>query len=317
MDAHGMQGDARAAASTADPEPGTDGSAVGLRATCWGTRGSIPSPGPATARFGGNTPCLEIRTADDRCYIFDAGTGLRVLGNRLAQQPGSVDVDLFVTHFHWDHIQGIPFFRPLYDPEACIRIHAARQGELDIETLLKTQMGPVYFPVPYDALAATLTFVHLEAAPWTAPGLEVATFRVRHPADTLGFRVRVGGASLAYIPDNELAGSRYPVDHPGWYDELVEFVSGVDLLFHDAMFTEQEYLAVEGWGHSTFGQAMKLAEDARVRRLLFFHHAPERSDAELLTILEEGQEELAARGSGLELGVAAEGEELLVPALRS
>lgn len=285
---------------------------LSLRATCWGTRGSIPSPGPATARFGGNTSCLEIRTHDDRCYIFDAGSGIRVLGNRLEQEPGSTDVDLFVTHFHWDHIQGIPFFAPLHAEDTFIRIHAARQGNLDIETLLKGQMGPVYFPVPYEALAATLSFEHLSGRPWSDNGTEVASYRVRHPADTYGYRIRTGTCAVAYIPDNELVGSTYAVDGPKWYPGLVDFLGGVDVLFHDAMFTDTEYPRVEGWGHSTFKQAIKLAEDAGVKRLYFFHHAPDRTDADLLRILDEARSDVERRGSGLELGVAAEGEELLV-----
>lgn len=282
-----------------------------LRATCWGTRGSIPSPGPATARFGGNTSCLEIRTDDDRCLIFDAGTGLRVLGNRLAREPRSTNVDLFVTHFHWDHIQGIPFFGPLHAEDTAMRIHGARQGGLDIETLLRAQMEPVYFSVPYETLGASLSFEHLSGTAWRDGGTEVAAYRVRHPADTYGFRIRTEQASVAYIPDNELLGASYPVDGPEWYPGLVNFLQGVDILFHDAMFTDEEYPSVEGWGHSTFNQAVKLAEDAGVKRLYFFHHAPDRTDSDLLRIMEETQADVARRGSRLELGVAAEGEELL------
>ena len=293
-------------------DPREAGAAPSLRATCWGTRGSIPSPGPATARFGGNTSCLEVRTDDDRCYIFDAGTGIRGLGNRLAEEKGATNVNLFVTHFHWDHIQGIPFFAPLHAEDSFIRIHAARQGDLDIETLLRGQMGPVYFPVPYEALAADLSFEHLTGTPWSDDGTEVAAYRVRHAAHTYGYRIGAGDAAVAYIPDNELVGASYPVDGPGWYEGLLGFLAGVDVLFHDAMFTEAEYPKVEGWGHSTFEQAVKLAEDAGVSRLYFFHHAPERTDTELLAILDRMREAVDRRGSGLQLGVAAEGEELRV-----
>lgn len=283
-----------------------------LRATCWGTRGSIPSPGPATARYGGNTSCLEVRTRDDRRFIFDAGTGIRILGRRLDTLDQPTDADLFLTHFHWDHIQGVPFFGPLYRPDTTMRIHGARQGDVDIETLFRRQMGPVYFPVPYEALSARLAFIHLDEEPWIDGNVEVSAIRVRHPSHTYGYRIRSGTAAAAFIPDNELVGGSYEVGDDAWYRDLVEFLGGVDLLFHDAMYTDEEYAAVEGWGHSTFNQAVRLAEDAGVRRLFVFHHAPERTDAELLELVERLRDDLASRGSRLELGIAAEGKELLV-----
>jgi phosphoribosyl 1,2-cyclic phosphodiesterase len=307
-----MTGEVTAPASQVSSKESAGPTSGTVRATCWGTRGSIPSPGPDTARFGGNTPCLQIQTGEGRCLIFDAGTGIRALGNHLAETPGATEVDLFVTHFHWDHIQGLPFFAPLHEPGSVIRIHAARQGDLDIETLLRGQMGPVYFPVPYESIAATLEFEHLSGTPWQEDDTTVASYRLRHPAHTYGFRVESAGVRVAYVPDNELVGSTYEVDGASWYPGLLDFLGGVDVLFHDAMFTDTEYPAVEGWGHSTFTQAVRLAEEADVGRLYFFHHAPDRSDAELLRILEEIRSDGARRGSELQVGIAAEGEEILV-----
>jgi len=282
-----------------------------LRCTCWGTRGSIPSPGPSTAYYGGNTSCLEVRTADDRCLIFDAGTGIRELGKRLAATGRAVRAELFLSHFHWDHIQGLPFFAPLYDANTWIRIHGARQDGIDVQSLLKGLMTPIYFPVPYEALSAAIEFSHIDGEPWEHEGVRVSSIRVRHPGHTYGFRVNSGAASLAYVPDNELVGGRYPIDDGG-YDRLVEFLAGADLLFHDAMFTDAEYPRRVGWGHSTFRQAIELAEAAGVRRLAFFHHAPERTDDELGRILSELRDDIARRGSSLELAVAREGEEIVI-----
>lgn len=281
-----------------------------LRARCWGTRGSIPSPGPETARFGGNTSCLEVRTADDRCFIFDAGTGIRALGELLERGSQPAMVHLFLTHFHWDHIQGLPFFGPFYVAETTIRIHAAHQGGVDAETLLRAQMGPVYFPVPYESLEARMTFEPLSASAWRDDGVEVAWYRTRHPADTYGFRIRAGGTSVAYIPDNELVGGRYEVDGPEWRSGLEAFLEGVDLLFHDATYTDDEYPSRTGWGHSTVGQATELAECAGVKRLAFFHHAPYRTDEDLERIVATASEELAGRGSDLHVEAAAEGREI-------
>ena len=281
-----------------------------MSATCWGTRGSIPSPGHSTAHFGGNTSCLLVR-AGKRRFIFDAGTGIRGLGQRMLDEGGRIDTDLFLTHFHWDHIQGIPFFAPLYNPETDIRIHGAPQGDRSVESIFRAQLKPIYFPIPFEALEASMQFRHIDEGPWESGEVTVHAMRMRHPANTYGYRIDTKGLSVAYMPDNELVGAEYPVE-PDWYDHLVEFLGDVDLLVHDAMFTDEEYPAREGWGHSTFTQAVQLAQRAGVRSLRFFHHAPDRSDAELLDILTDLSERLAAAGDRLELGIAAEGEELPV-----
>lgn len=285
----------------------TPESSFQMQVTCYGARGSIPSPGPSTAFVGGNTPCLEVRTSNGQVIILDAGTGIRELGRRLEATDSGV-IDLFLTHFHWDHIQGIPFFVPFYDSRRAFRIHGPRQGETDIETLFAAQLGPIYFPIPFGKLAASLEFRHLDETPWARGGVEVSSFRVRHPSSTYGYRVAAGGAAIVYVPDNELVGASYEADRTDWRSRFVRFVRGADLLFHDAMFTEDEYRHREGWGHSTLRQAVELAEEAEVRRLLLFHHAPDRSDEELLRILDELRNELSRRPSGLELSIAREGE---------
>lgn len=265
----------------------------------------------ATAGYGGNTSCVEV-LARDRRFIFDAGSGIRLLGDQLVKQPDEVRAELFLTHFHWDHIQGLPFFAPLYDAATRLRVHGARQGDIDIRTLIAGQMGPIYFPVPFERVAAHLEFEHLTGDPWAESEVAVDAIRVRHPAHTYGYRISADGVSLAYIPDCELHGGTYPLDAKKTYRDLVRFLSGVDVLYHDAMFSDAEYSQREGWGHSTFTQTVQLAEDAGVKRLYLFHHAPERSDAELSQILEELRNDIARRGSTLEIGVAAEGEEIIV-----
>ncbi|HEY7768038.1 MBL fold metallo-hydrolase [Longimicrobium sp.] len=272
----------------------------GLTATCWGTRGSIPAPGPDTVRYGGNTPCLEVQ-AQGRRYIFDAGTGIRAL-SRALQPEEPVEAELFLTHFHWDHVQGFPFCGQLYHADSRIRVHGPPQDGVGVASVLAGIMAPAYFPVPLDALAAGVEFVDVDTAPWTDGAVEVDALRVCHPGFTCGYRLRTGGASLAYVPDNELREA-----DAAQYRQMVEWAAGVDLLVHDAMWRDDEYARYRGWGHGSVGDAVRLAEDAGARRLLLFHYAPERRDDELDDIVSEVRRGLAERGSALRVDPACEG----------
>jgi phosphoribosyl 1,2-cyclic phosphodiesterase len=292
------------AVATAPPEE----KAVALTLRFWGTRGSIPSPGPATAGYGGNTPCVEIETRGRR-FILDAGSGLRPLGIHLLENRLPLDTTIFLTHFHWDHIQGFPFFGPMYRPDAKLHVLAPQQEQLDVRSLFAGQMGPIYFPVPFEAVSAQMTFDHLNEGTWSEDGVTVSSLRVRHPSFTVGYRLESRGHSVCYIPDNELKAGPYDLGRD-WRDRLVRFCGGTDLLIHDAMFTEEEYPSRQGWGHSTFEQTLDLAADAGVKRLLFFHHAPDRTDSALAEIVDRMRDRAASRGLSMNMDAAAEGTEI-------
>jgi len=269
----------------------------------------VPSPGPATARYGGNTSCLEV-TAGDSQIIFDAGTGIRLLGDCLLRE-GVSSANIFLTHFHWDHIQGLPFFAPLHEPGFDLAIVGPEQDGASVESLLATLMRPEFFPIPVDVFEASLTYDHLTEESREVGEMRIRSMRMRHPSHTVGYRAEAFGKTVVFIPDNELIGGVFRTS-PGWTNELEEFAGGADLLLHDAMFTDEEYLAREGWGHSTFTQTLALAERAGVKRVGFFHHAPDRSDAELDAVVEETRRAVAERGLAVEVEAASEGTAILL-----
>ena len=281
-----------------------------IRACCWGARGSIPAPGPGTAQYGGNTPCLEVRLGDE-LVILDAGTGIRALGASILAEQGSPRASIFLTHFHWDHIQGFPFFMPLYNPASSLRIMGPKQLDVDVQTLFAGQMGPIYFPIPYEAISAHTVFGHLNEGTWEEGDIHITAMRVSHPSFTVGYRIERAGKSLVYIPDNELAGDD-PQRLVDRRRKLVNFIGDADVLIHDSMYTEEEYQAKVGWGHSTFRQALELADEAGVKSLLFFHHAPDREDAELSEIVANRRDMALSRGFGFEIDAASEGDEILI-----
>src|SRR3989475_4083878 len=238
--------------------------------TFWGTRGSIPTPGAHTARYGGNTPCVAVEgtgghKGGGQLVILDAGTGIRALGRELVEhQNGAVQAEILLSHAHWDHIQGLPHFKPFFAPGNAVRIWGSRQGTTSLEAILRQQMDPAVFPVPLDALSAQLTVQQVEAGEFTVGEFRVRAMRLRHPGTTLGFRLTplTGGPSMAYVTDNELGtGGRY--DTPAsWRKDFTTFLEGVDLLIHDAMYTPQELETHRGWGHSTFVEAVAVAAEA-------------------------------------------------------
>jgi phosphoribosyl 1,2-cyclic phosphodiesterase len=251
------------------------------RLSFWGTRGSIPTPGPQTNRYGGNTACVSITGGDGRLVILDAGSGLRALGHQLMVQRGAtIAADILLSHTHWDHIQGLPFFKPLSAAGNRFCVFGAAQGEVQLQEILRRQMDPVVFPIPLEAFAARLEVQDIGEGELSLADFRVHAFRLRHPGTTLGYRLEPirGGRQVAYVTDNELGtGGTYTVS-ADWRTRLVQFLAGTDTLIHDAMYSDQFIQQRAGWGHSTPRQAVELAAEARCARLMLFHHEPENDD---------------------------------------
>jgi phosphoribosyl 1,2-cyclic phosphodiesterase len=280
------------------------------RLTFWGTRGSIPTPGPQTIRYGGNTACIGITGPDNRLVILDAGSGLRALGHELmSRHGGTIAADILLSHTHWDHIQGLPFFKPLSASGNRFRVYGAAQGMVSLQEILRRQMDPMVFPVPLEAMAAQLEVHDNSEGDFALADFRARAFRLRHPGTTLGYRLvpERGGREVAYVTDNELgAGGTYPVS-ADWRARLVQFLAGTDTLIHDAMYSDQFIQQRAGWGHSTPRQAVDLAAEAGCARLLLFHHEPENDDAMMDQLVADAREHARRVAPRLVVEAATEG----------
>ena len=287
-----------------------------LTLTFWGTRGSVPSPGASTAYFGGNTACVELRTGTGALLVLDAGTGIRHLGHALLERAHGMPIiaDILLSHAHWDHIQGLPFFAPLFQPGHQFTIRGAPGALAGIESALRAQMAAAVFPVSFDAFLAQVRFRALNEVE-RGDGYALKTWELRHPGGATGYRItdgNPGAPALVYISDNELGNAEGYASAEGWRDQLVSFVRGASLLVHDAMYTADEYERHRGWGHSRYEDVVDLALDAGVQRLVLFHHHPERSDTAVSEQVAACQTRAQSRGARLEILAAAEGTTLTV-----
>ncbi len=280
-----------------------------MNVTFWGTRGSLPSPGPSTVRYGGNTTCIEVSMASGETVIIDSGTGIRALGNDLMTRNGPIHVKLLFTHSHWDHVQGFPFFIPAFVAGNRIEIYGAEAALKLIQKDIFEASDSSYFPVKKVDFKATCSF-HFQ--PHWLPRLKSATVKalpLNHPGGGFCYRFDEGNSSFAFVTDFEL-GQQYP--NGTTPEQLREFVKDVNLLVMDAQYTDEEIVFTRGWGHSTFNEAVAFAQSANVQQLVLYHHDPKRSDEELDHIVAKIRKHLAEGKVHLEVLPAREGETLSI-----
>lgn len=253
----------------------------------WGTRGSLPNAGPETVRYGGNTACVEVRGSAGSLLVLDAGTGIRRLGAHLSSDISRLDI--LLTHLHMDHIQGLGFFDPLYEPDLEIHIWGPASTMFDLRERLARYLSPPLFPIRLRDLPCRLTLHDVPLGKFDIGEFEIVARLVCHPGPTVGYRIADDGKTVAFLPDHEPAlGERNFPGLPGWTSGF-DLAAGVDLLIHDAQYTEAEYDEHVGWGHSSLDQAVGFAAAVGVRKLVTFHHDPAHDDSMLDDLLEGAQ----------------------------
>ena len=274
----------------------------------WGTRGSIARPGRDTLKFGGNTPCVTLETSRDSTFVFDAGTGLVDYGRTLAGARTHHKFNLFISHPHWDHIQGLPFFQPLYRQGNEMVIHGTAHGKLSLREVISGQMNNLYFPVTIKEYASRVYFVELDEGDHEIDGVKVGAIGLNHPGPTLGYRVTSGSKTFAYITDHEI----HPSGDLHNRNRLIAFVKGADVLVHDTTYFDEEYAARVGWGHSALSEVLKLAEEARVKSLYLFHHDPGHDDEAVERKESLAQQYFEQRSSPVRCVAAREGAAVVI-----
>lgn len=296
-----------------------------MRLKFWGTRGSIPTPGKHTVRYGGNTPCIEVRLDDNKLIILDAGTGIRNLGSELVAKGEKLHAYLLISHPHLDHIQGFPFFSPIYHEGNELTIVGGETDKVSLHRMIADLMNKIYFPVHMDQLKARLHFRKVKEEEFDVFDSTVRSIFVNHPSFSIGYRVSYRGKSFVYISDNEpFDGSvddmksgiepwvleKYANTEGDPNQRIYDFTRNADVLIHDTTYTPEEYRHHVGWGHSHFLFTLDVAAKGNVKKLILFHHDPTHNDDMVDDILRRCKEEIRSRKYGFDCIAAAEGMEL-------
>ena len=274
----------------------------------WGVRGSVPSPGPTTARYGGNTSCVSI-TIDNKILILDAGTGIRNLGGAIIGQP-ELEIFVVVTHSHWDHIQGFPFFTPIYQPDRPVHMFPTLHKKNVVLSSLIDQMDGAHFPITPDQVPSNFNFVTENPLEFLeSNGFHMELVPMNHPGKAFGYKIKIDDKIICYFTDNEIDP---PYEKSIELDVLTEHCKNVDILIHDAQYIEADMPLKHGWGHSLISQVTKLGESAEVKNLVYYHHDPERSDDDIDAELEAASKTLKENGSSVRPYFAYEGLKLSI-----
>ncbi|MDP7027901.1 MAG: MBL fold metallo-hydrolase [Candidatus Marinimicrobia bacterium] len=274
----------------------------------WGVRGSVPSPGPATTRYGGNTSCISI-TINNKILILDAGTGIRNLGSAIIGQP-ELEIFVVVTHSHWDHIQGFPFFTPIYQPDRPVHMFPTLHKKNVVLSSLIDQMDGAHFPITPDQVPSNFNFVTENPLEFLeSNGFHMELVPMNHPGKAFGYKIKIDDKIICYFTDNEIDP---PYEKSIELDVLTEKCRNADILIHDAQYIEADMPLKHGWGHSLISQVTKLGESAEVKNLVYYHHDPERSDDDIDAELEAASKTLKENGSSVRPYFAYEGLKLSI-----
>jgi phosphoribosyl 1,2-cyclic phosphodiesterase/CheY-like chemotaxis protein len=307
------------------------GGGADTRLKFWGVRGSIAAPGPETVYYGGNTSCVEVRVGGD-IIILDAGTGIRKLGLALVEefQDHPINLNVLITHTHWDHIQGFPFFPPAYNLNNKVTIYGFEGARLGLQGTLSSQMESPYFPISMQQMPGTITIHELKEMSFRVGAVEVKAHFLNHPGVCIGYRLFTPGGSISYLPDVELfqqLRTRWKAGEdptpPQVFDSVpvedlttLEFIRDSEVLILDSQYDAGEYEQHSGWGHSCFEDAVTFAMQAGVRRLFLFHHDPQHTDEQISRMVARARAMAIRRHSPLAIEAAREGREVLLPATR-
>ncbi len=294
-----------------------------MRVRFWGTRGSIATPGPHTVRFGGNTSCVEVTTNGGACFILDCGTGARALGAALMARTGApITATVLLSHTHWDHIQGFPFFAPLFVPGNRISVCGPQGSAGSLREVLSGQMEFTYFPIEIGQLPATITFQELEEGTHEMNGARIVAQYLHHPAMTLGYRIEADDAAVVYLCDHEPFSDTFSHDNGSPRDvesiahegdrRHARFMDSAGLAIHDAQYTPEEYPSKKNWGHSSYVYAVDMAAAAGVRQLVLTHHDPSHDDAFIEDVEKRALAYAAQQGYAVRVCCAYEGLDMAV-----